>query len=113
LFGNDQMLAFEHLAMHDSNNNGAIDPDDDNYGDIIVWQDENSDGISQASEMKSLDDWDIVSVDLAHNDVEEIDATNRVTGRGAFTRVLDTGEEIVNSAVEFFLNMFKSNDDNS
>jgi hypothetical protein len=113
LFGTPDLQAFDHLALHDSNKNGVIDPDDKNYGDIIVWQDENSDGISQASEMKSLDEWDIVSIDLTHEEVDEIEGTQQVTGRGAFTRVLDTGEEIISSAVEFLFNMFKSDDDNS
>jgi hypothetical protein len=113
LFGTPDLQAFDHLALHDSNKNGVIDPDDKNYGDIIVWQDENSDGISQASEMKSLDEWDIVSIDLTHEEVDEIEGTQQVTGRGAFTRVLDTGEEIISSAVEFLFNMFKPDDENS
>jgi hypothetical protein len=113
LFGNAEKMAFEHLAEHDSNNNGIIDHEDDDYNDIIVWQDSNSDGVSQSSEMKSLADWNIVGVNLGHEDVNQTQATNQITGRGTFTRVLDTGEEVVDTVVEFFLNMFNKNDDNS
>ncbi len=104
LFGNDDMQAFEELALHDSNGNGIIDEGDDNFGRIMVWQDANSDGISQASEMHSLSHHEITEIDLGHEEVEEELAGNRVTGQGTFTKMVNGTVQVVKNAIEFFFN---------
>ncbi|MET1110645.1 MAG: cadherin domain-containing protein, partial [Allosphingosinicella sp.] len=55
----------EGLAAYDSDGDGQLDSDDSRYGDFKVWQDLNSDGISQAGEMKSLAEAGIASISLA------------------------------------------------
>jgi len=42
----------------------VINADDDIFNSLVVWQDLNSDGISQADEMLSMDDAGLIQIDL-------------------------------------------------
>ncbi|MBR1693197.1 MAG: hypothetical protein IJ711_10570, partial [Lachnospiraceae bacterium] len=72
LFGTSTVLAdgtrarsgFEALSMYDENNDGVIDENDAVFSKLKVWQDRNSDGISQADELFSLYDMGITSLSL-------------------------------------------------
>ena len=55
----------EGLAAYDSNGNGLFDAGDARFGEFVLWQDRNGDGISQADELSSLAAAGIVSIDLA------------------------------------------------
>ncbi len=52
------------LASLDSNDDGLIDASDASFANLAVWQDINHDGVSQASELASLADHGIASIDL-------------------------------------------------
>jgi len=61
LFGDQTLVngvkatdGFAALSAQDSNNNGQFDAGDTNFTNIRVWQDTNSDGISQAGELHTL-----------------------------------------------------------
>ena len=56
---------FDALAQEDSNADGVIDALDTNWTSLRVWQDANQDGISQATELKTLDELDITAIHLA------------------------------------------------
>jgi hypothetical protein len=56
LFGNDTMDGFTALSALDTNADGKIDFNDAAYDELLVWQDVNSDGISQSAELLSLAD---------------------------------------------------------
>lgn len=81
LFGNDDTHdnGFAALAAYDLNKDGKIDKNDAVFKDLKVWQDKNGDGISQASELKSLKDLKIASIDLHAKDVAYDIAGNPVT----------------------------------
>lgn len=66
LFGTNMGAAdgFAQLALFDSNEDGVIDASDDVFANLLVWQDANQDGVSQADELYSLSDLDIVSINL-------------------------------------------------
>ncbi|MGB7371160.1 calcium-binding protein [Erythrobacter sp.] len=55
----------EGLAFFDTDADGLFDSGDAQWSEFLVWQDANTDGISQASELRSLDDLGIVSIDLS------------------------------------------------
>ncbi|MEZ5996460.1 MAG: cadherin domain-containing protein [Hyphomonadaceae bacterium] len=66
-FANDVVGArtdLEGLGAYDSNANGFLDASDTRYGEFLIWQDANQDGVSQASELRSLADWDIAAINL-------------------------------------------------
>ncbi|MEC9071097.1 MAG: hypothetical protein VX938_01905, partial [Myxococcota bacterium] len=65
LFGNVDLGyadGFTHLAELDSNSDGAITAADAAFDRLVVWQDVNSDGISQKAEMLSLTDVGLTSL---------------------------------------------------
>jgi Ca2+-binding RTX toxin-like protein len=55
------------LRAYDTNANGFFDTGDARYGEFRIWQDANQDGVSQAGELQSLADWDIVAINLTLN----------------------------------------------
>lgn len=68
LFGNANQSGFAMLKqLFDANNDNVIDNKDINFSQLKVWQDVNGDGISQANELKSLDELGITSIDLIKN----------------------------------------------
>jgi VCBS repeat-containing protein len=64
------------LATRDLNGDGVIDAADEVFASLLVWQDANSDGISQARELKTLSELGIASIDLG------VTATNRAQDGG-------------------------------
>ncbi|MEA3030191.1 MAG: hypothetical protein QOG13_1516 [Sphingomonadales bacterium] len=65
----------EGLAAHDTNHNGSIDAGDAAYGSFMVWQDANQDGVSQASELRTLAQAGITTIGLTLNRTGEDPAT--------------------------------------
>jgi len=55
---------FARLASYDSNQDGQITADDEVWSDLKVWQDANQDGVSDAQELLTLNQLEIVSINL-------------------------------------------------
>ncbi|MBR3666078.1 MAG: hypothetical protein IKN66_02835, partial [Ruminococcus sp.] len=53
---------FSALKQYDENDDGVINSEDSVFGDLRLWVDANGDGISQASELSTLADHNIVSI---------------------------------------------------
>ncbi|MDX1692812.1 MAG: hypothetical protein R3208_03545, partial [Ketobacteraceae bacterium] len=53
---------YDALSDLDSNNDGQVDASDAQFADLRVWQDANSDGISQADELHTLEELGIQSI---------------------------------------------------
>ena len=72
LFGDSTLLTdgsrassgFEALNQYDENNDGIINDKDAIFSSLKVWQDKNSDGVSQADEIYSMEDIGIESISL-------------------------------------------------
>lgn len=66
LFGDNEAVSdgFANLAQYDSNQDAKITSEDDVWSDLLVWQDVDQDGISDASELLTLDQIGIVSINL-------------------------------------------------
>ena len=71
--GSIARLGFEALAQYDENGDGIIDEKDSAYYKLLVWQDKNGNGISEANELKTLKELGIESISLK---AEEIDGVN-------------------------------------
>ncbi len=80
-----QANGFLALAQHDSNGDGAIDANDAVFSDLIVWQDLDGDGFSDAGEMMSLSDAGITSIDLGYSTISETNADHEVRERSTVT----------------------------
>ncbi|XXQ67823.1 hypothetical protein ACKLNO_09395 [Neisseriaceae bacterium B1] len=95
LFGDNTALAdgskaahgFVALAQLDSNSDGKVDALDSAFNELKVWIDANSDGISQASELRTLMDLDIQSLDVAYKDVNQnLGNGNSIRQLGSYTK---------------------------
>jgi hypothetical protein len=62
--GQKAKTGYEAMAELDSNKDGALTSDDNAFGDLRVWVDGNADGVSQASELKSLAELNITKLNL-------------------------------------------------
>ncbi|NQY21938.1 MAG: tandem-95 repeat protein, partial [Campylobacteraceae bacterium] len=61
---------FEALSELDSNNDGLINKYDEAFKELRVWKDSNSDGITQADELLTLEDIDLKEISLNSNIVD-------------------------------------------
>ncbi len=81
LFGNHTLLVngqkaangFEALKQYDANGNGLLDAGDKRWGDFRIWQDADSDGLTDNGELKSLADIGITSVSLKYREGKTVD----------------------------------------
>ena len=78
--------SLEALASLDENGDGVIDTLDTAFGQIMIWQDGNSDGVSQEGELKSLSDHGIAAIDLEALAVSGTVDGNTVYAEGAYIR---------------------------
>ena len=81
----------EALASLDSNKNGIISATDAQFNKILVWQDLNQDGISQANELKTLAQHGINSINLNGLATETVQDGNIIRKQSLFTRNDGTG----------------------
>ncbi len=109
LFGDQTILSngtmstsgFMTLAEIDDNKDGVVDKNDSQFNKLKIWQDKNSDGVSQKSELLTLEQANVKSISL---DVEEVNRSfeheNFIVRKGHFTTlsdtVLETGEFLLN-----------------
>ena len=68
-----------------SEGDGVLDNQDSQWAKFGVWQDLDQDGETDAGEFTSLDDWNITSISLTSDDVEEAIGSNHVFGTGSYT----------------------------
>ncbi len=77
----------EGLSAFDSNSDGIFDAQDARFGEFLVWQDANEDGISDAGELLSLSDAGIASIALVGTPQQQSDEGNiGILGTSTFTR---------------------------
>lgn len=73
LFGNQPSTGiangFQALAAFDSNSDGVINASDTDFANLLVWVDENADGVSQSGELHTLSALNITSIDLSYSNV--------------------------------------------
>lgn len=72
--GSTSSSGFEALAELDENGDGVIDKQDSQFDNLRVWIDANHDGKSDASELKTLSDLGIESINLEHTNKGETDS---------------------------------------
>jgi hypothetical protein len=81
LFGNSTGYAngFAALASYDLNHDGLIDASDAVYEDLIMWVDDNENGYSEDTELYSLTDLDIISINLSATEVSQTNQGHSVS----------------------------------
>ncbi|MBP5954022.1 calcium-binding protein [Pseudomonas sp. P42] len=92
LFGGDTIKTdgtkakngFEALNELDINGDGVFDAKDQSFSEVRVWQDKNRDGVSQSSELSSLDELGIESINVKSIESGELSNGNVITDVGSF-----------------------------
>ena len=74
--GSSALDGFAALAALDTNYNGLIDAGDATFNELAVWVDENSDGISTPTEIRSLTSWGVTEINLNRQSAAIIDNGN-------------------------------------
>ncbi|WP_440073649.1 calcium-binding protein [Pseudomonas fragariae (ex Marin et al. 2024)] len=95
MFGIDTVLrsglkarnGFEALADLDSNEDSKFDSADEQFKNVRVWQDLNQDGVSQASELKSLEYLGVASINVSGKDHGVVNNENVISNLGAYVLV--------------------------
>lgn len=101
VFGGDGQTDLEGLAAnYDSNKDGVLDASDTDFAKFGVWQDANSNGVTDAGEFQSLGDAGITSINLVSDGVEYAAADGDVTvhGTSSFTRADGTTGEVADAS---------------
>ncbi|WP_297473422.1 calcium-binding protein, partial [Persephonella sp.] len=102
VFGNQQIDGFTELSQYDSNNDGIIDNQDNQFNNIKVWQDLDSDGIVDEGELKDLTEAGIKQINLENQQTTEDSNGNEITHRGTFVKTDGTTGEVAD--VNFKMN---------
>lgn len=97
LFGSATEDGFTQLAAFDTNGNGFITAADAQWGDLLVWQDANEDGITNVGELMSLSAAGISSISINNSELplsyklegHEITHSNNFQINGATHEVVD------------------------
>jgi Ca2+-binding RTX toxin-like protein len=92
LFGTGTVDGFSVLANYDTNHDGLISSLDDAFDDLIMWVDANEDGYSEGTEIYSLTDLDIISINLNSTPVNQTNQGHHVSHTSTF--IVDTGSGI-------------------
>lgn len=70
---------FEALREYDENKDGVIDAKDNIYNALNLWQDSNSDGITDTGELHSLSEMGVTSINLGSTSTNTYEAFNTIT----------------------------------
>ncbi|WP_018713893.1 calcium-binding protein, partial [Campylobacter ureolyticus] len=77
---------YEALKEFDTNGDGVIDQNDENFEKLVAWQDKNGDGKSEKDEVKSLKDLGISSISLNISDDIKEENGNKITASSTFIK---------------------------
>ncbi|WP_319002999.1 calcium-binding protein [Quatrionicoccus australiensis] len=95
LFGSETILengkkapnGYAALSELDNNHDGKIDNKDSVFAKLCIWKDANSDGVSQATELLTLTQVGVQSLDIAYNTLGSTDAQGNIHQlAGSYTR---------------------------
>ncbi|MCV6615542.1 MAG: Ig-like domain-containing protein, partial [Cellvibrionaceae bacterium] len=77
---------FAALAELDSNRDGVVDADDEQFGELQVWRDGNSDGRVQEGELLTMEQADVTSISLTAEVSDEQDNGNIIGLQSSYER---------------------------
>ena len=69
---------FAALSAMDANQDGVVDGNDAQFTELRIWQDSNSDGVTQPGELSTLEDRGISALTLAAQTSDRVDNGNRL-----------------------------------
>lgn len=107
LFGKDDRHenGFEALREHDENNDSKISSDDKTFTSLYLWRDINGNGISEKTELFSLRDKGVLSIDLNYTsrDMTKFGTRARVREKSKFTFMNKKGRSVESNIYDVWL----------
>lgn len=106
LFGENSQYqnGFESLKRIDSNNDGVIDSKDKLFSKLVLWRDVNSDGVSEKSELFTLESLGVVSISLKYTDKDRKNFGKRAEARQASEFIFKKdGKEVKGKVIDIWL----------
>jgi PAS domain-containing protein len=101
MYGQEGMTDLQGLAYgFDSNRDGVFNHEDDQWSSFAIWQDANSNGVSEAGEVISLDDIGISSIGLNRDDNQYSEDGVTVYGYGSFEWSDGSSGQLADTAFE-------------
>ena len=82
--GNYSNNGFDALSKYDTNHDNVIDANDDVYKALQVWQDSNSDGITDTGELHSLSELGVSSINLTYQTTDTLEERNSIRQTSTF-----------------------------
>ncbi len=102
--GSTALNGFDALSDLDSNGDGRIDSNDDQFADLRIWRDLNSDGISQANELKTLGETGVAAINLdSEASTMDVGSGNVANAVGTFEWSDNTVGSVLSSAASLDL----------
>uniref|UniRef100_UPI0025CD0C86 calcium-binding protein n=1 Tax=Ruminococcus sp. TaxID=41978 RepID=UPI0025CD0C86 len=89
--GEKAKSSFEALSQYDSNGDEIIDENDEEFSKLLIWQDENEDGVSQEDELSSLNDNGIVAISLKTDEYQGINSSDITYCDGSTKKIGEIG----------------------
>jgi hypothetical protein len=93
LFGGGVGEGFAKLGSFDSNRDGFVTANDADFGKLKVWQDKNTNGVTDANELFALADAGIASLKVAHTSNFTLDAQQNILGESSVATT-NNGKEL-------------------
>lgn len=79
LFGSNQVGdGFAKLALFDSDANGVVNANDNNFVDLLVWRDANGNGVTDDGELGSLSDYGVTSLSIQYTSWNQYNQGNLI-----------------------------------
>lgn len=97
LFGNESTDGFVELSTLDSNSDNLIDVNDAQFSELLLWQDANENGISEAGELTALTNTNIESINLAYTSSSAVISGHPISSTSSFTKTDTSSGEIVDA----------------
>ena len=88
---------WQALAQYDLNKDQVIDANDAVFKDLKVWVDANSNGLTDATELKSLIDLKIVKLNLVHDGSQTLQNGNILAGNAHYTTADGTVHQLTDA----------------
>ncbi|MFA5969210.1 MAG: calcium-binding protein [Sphingomonas sp.] len=97
LFGTSQQDGFAALREYDSNGDGIIDNKDSIYSKLLIWRDDNLNGVSESNELVSAESAGILSIDLSAiaSSGSETRNGNSIVSHGNYNAIDGTVREVI------------------
>lgn len=100
-FGSDRFDGFTDLADFDDNRDGYIDADDAVFAELLLWDDANSNGVTDAGELRSVAERGFVEIDVEARPGDYVLEGNRVSDVSTFAAADGTQFEALDVWFQF------------